>query len=326
MSDVATGSIEGTLRKWIAAVMNRVSTPKLYERLGVSLMVAVVLLLSVATWLRPGYNWDMLAYVASALENRIDDPVQLHAETWKEIEKGATEHDLYLLREDSPYNLHQWENPQDFATQLPFYRVKAAYVAAMQMLEPVTGLGKAAILLSILPSLAFAGLCLYWLKREDALQGALVLVPVLGLADYLHMTTLATPDMIVTLILTAATYLLMRKRDVAACLLLLASVSFRPDSLIQIFAFLITAFLFGWRKMPFVITFLAAFLACIGLSKLGGHPGWWVHFYFSTVEIQNTLTGFDPAFSLTAMAHGYASGIIKTLSNENWVELLSTLR
>ncbi|MBP0439626.1 hypothetical protein [Tianweitania sediminis] len=322
MSDVATSSAYRSMRKWTAIGTEWAATPKLYERLGISLMVAVVLLLSIATWLRPGYNWDMLAYVATALENRIDDPVELHAQTWSEVEKGANEHDLYLLRESQPYNLHQWENPTDFVTQLPFYRVKAAYIAALRLLEPVTGLDKAAILLSILPSLLFAAFCLYWLKREDALQGALVLVPVLGLADYLHMTTLATPDMIVSLLLVVATYLLLRKRDLAACLLLLAAVFFRPDTLIQIFAVLIAAVLFGWRKTPFIVTFAAAFVACLALSRYGEHPGWWVHFYFSTVEIQNTLTGFDPDFSIMAMAQGYARGILKTLTNENWAELL----
>ena len=204
----------------------------LFERLGVFAMVAIVLMLAIAAWLRPSYIWDMVAYIAAALEDRIDDPVELHAATWKEIEKGATESDLALLRYDQGYKQHQWENPGDFASQLPMYQVKIGYIAAMRALAPITGLDKAAILLSIVPSLAFGALCLYWLKRENALQGALVLVPALGLADYLHMTTLVTPDMMTALLLVAAICLLARGRDAIACLLLYGSVFFRPDSLI----------------------------------------------------------------------------------------------
>lgn len=305
--------------KWIGrAASNRV----FYERLGMTLMALVVLLLSVVTWLRPGYNWDMVAYIATALENRIEDPVQLHAETWKEIEKGANEGDLYLLRYDQPYNRHQWENPIDFVSQLPMYRVKVAYVAAMRAMAPITGLDKAAILLSILSSLAFGALCLYWLKREDALQGALILVPALGLADYLHMTTLATPDMTTALLSLAAIYLLTQKRDIAACVLLFAAVLFRPDSLILIFAILIAAVIFGWRKTPFVVTFVAAFATSMIISKLSGYPGWWTHFYFSCVQVQNSLSNFHPPFSLAAFATGYIDGVMNTLTANYWAELL----
>ena len=295
----------------------------LFERLGVFAMVAVVLMLAAVTWLRPGYNWDMLPYIAVALEDRIDDPVRLHAEAWAEIEKGATEGDLKKLRYDQGYQQHQWENPVDFATQLSMYRVKLGYIAAMRALAPFTGLDKAAILLSIVPSLVFGAFCLYWLKRENALQGALVLAPALGLADYLHMTTLVSPDMITALLLVAAVYFLTRSRDALACLLLYAAIFFRPDSLILIFALLITAFVFGWRKAPFVVTFVAAFLTAMVIAKAGGHPGWWAHFYFSCIETQNSMAGFKPPFSLAVMLKGYVNGAMNALSGNHWIELLA---
>lgn len=298
------------------------SSRAFFDRLGVILLVTTVLMLSVVTWLRPGYNWDMVAYVATALENRIDDPVQLHAETWKEIEKGANEGDLRLLRYDQEYKQHQWENPVDFKSQLSMYRVKVAYIGLIRALEPIVGLDKAAILLSILPSLAFGTLCLYWLRREDALQGTLILVPVLGLADYLHMTTLVTPDMLTSLMALAAIYLLMRQRDVAACLVLFASVFVRPDSLILVFAILIAAVVFGWRKTPFVVTFIAAFVAAMAISHYQGHPGWWAHFYFSTVQAQDSMANFNPSFSWAAVAKGYVDGVMLTLTQSTWGELL----
>jgi hypothetical protein len=293
-----------------------------FERLGVIAMVTVVFMLATVTWLRPGYNWDMVAYIAAALEDEIDDPVELHAKTWKEIEKGATENDLKLLRYDQGYQQHQWENPGDFASMLSMYRVKAGYIATLRALAPVTGLYEAAILLSIVPSVAFGALCLYWLKRENALQGALVLVPALALADYIHMTTIASPDMMATLLSVTAIYFLTRNRDVIACLLLYASVLFRPDSLILLFALLITAVVFGWRKWPFAVTFIAAFATSEIISRSSGYPGWWAHFYFSCVELQYTMVGFRPPFSLTAFLKGYLQGAVTSLTDYNWPQLL----
>lgn len=303
-----------TVAKWTR------SAP-LFERLGVFAMVAVMLMLATVTWLRPGYNWDMVAYIAVALENRIEDPVELHAATWKEIEKGASEADLKQLRGDGGYQQHQWENPVDFVSQLSMWRMKLGYIATIRALAPITGLDKAVILLSIIPSLIFGAFCLYWLKCENALQGALVLVPALGLADYLHMTTLVSPDMITALLLVAATYLLSRGRDGLACLLLYASIFLRPDSLILIFALLITSVVFGWRKTLFAATFVAALATSIVIARISGHPGWWPHFYFSCIEFQNSMIGFDPAFSFTVLLKGYVNGAMNTLSGNHWLEM-----
>ena len=155
----------------------------LLDRATAALMVLTILAIAAYGTLKPDYNWDMVAYVASALENGIDDPQALHDETWRLIDQGASEADQFKLKQSNPYNLHQWENPADFKSQLSMYRVKVAYITLLRMLEPVTGLVTASILLAVVPSVLFGALCLWWLGRESALQGAVVLMPVLLLAD-----------------------------------------------------------------------------------------------------------------------------------------------
>ena len=322
---------EGTAIGWAmrtsaAKSLGRAASNRtLLDQLSAVFVVAVVVLISAYTWVRPDYNWDMVAYIATALESQTSDPVELHAETWKEIKKGASEANLYHLQYSNPYNRHQWENPVDFQSQLSMYRVKVAYISLMKALAPVTGLDKAAILLSILPSIAFGALCLVWLKRENAMQGALILMPILVMADYLHMTTAVTPDMLSALMLLCAIYLLTRRRDLAACLLLFVSVFFRPDSLILILALLIAAVVFGWRKLPLLVTFVAAFAACVAISKYGGHPGWWAHFYFSCVQIQKSMANFRPDFSLLDFARGYVRGMMIALLDNHWPALMVLL-
>ena len=300
------------------STIGRVTSRGVIGRLAMAFAALVILLTAAYAWLRPDHNWDMLAYVAVALENRYSDPVELHAQTWAEIEKEANEGQLYHLRSSNPYNLHQWENPADFQSQLFMYRVKIGYTMVVRALEPLTGLAEATILISILPSVAFGFLALWWLGRENAMQGALVLMPLLVIADYVHMTTAVVPDMLLALVSLAAILLLARGKDLAACALLFASVFVRPDNIILIFALLITAVLFGWRILPMLITFVSAFIACALVSSYSGHLGWWAHFYFSCIQLQNSMIGFAPDFSLTDMVKGYVRGVVVALTDSDW--------
>ena len=302
-----------------------VTTRSVLDRLAVVFMALVIAGVAAYSWLRPAYNWDMVAYVATALENRIDDPVELHDRTWAEIEPGARDAQLYHLKFSNPYNLHQWENAADFQSQLSMYRVKVLYVGMLRWLEPVTGLATASILLSVLPSIAFGALCLWWLVREGAEQGLLLLAPFLAIADFITMTTMVTPDMLLAVMSLGAVLLLFRGRDALAGALLFASVFVRPDNIILIFALLIAAVLFGWRLRPMLVTFVASFAACLLISKLGDHPGWWAHFYFSCVQIQNAMTDFSPDFSLIDFAKGYVRGVMVALTANDWPGLLLIL-
>lgn len=309
-----------------ARLLTRAAGSKvLLDRLAVVFFAALCLLVAAYALVRPDYNWDMVAYVASALEDRHADPVELHAETWKRISEGASRSQLYHLQYGTPYNKHQWENPVDFQSQLSMYRVKVAYVALIGALAPLTGLVKASMLLSVLPSLALGALCLWWLGRDDARQGAFLLAPVLMLADYTHMTISVVPDMLVSFVSLLAILLFARRRDLAACVVLLLSVLIRPDNIVLAFALLLTAIAFGWRVLPLLVTFVVGLAACVAMSRFGGHPGWWAHFYFSCVEIQNSMANFHPDFSFGAFARGYMRGVLVAIMDNDWPAIFALL-
>ena len=229
---------------------------------------------------------------------------------------------LYEIQYGNPYNKHQWETPADFQSQLSMYRVKVGYIWLMRLMGPVTGLANAAILLSIIPSLLIGALMLAWLARENALQAGFVLAPVLILADQAQMTSAVVPDMLLSLVSLTALYAFVRGRDLLACGLLFTSVFVRPDNIVLIFALLITAVAFGWRVLPLLATFVASFVACVAISNFAHHPGWWAHFYFSCVQIQNSMIDFRPDFSLLAMAKGYARGVVVALIHSAWPAIL----
>lgn len=302
------------------------SSRTLLDRLSIALLLALAVLISAYSVVKPDYNWDMVAYVATALEDRYgDDPVALHDETWKLISEGAREAQLYNLQYGNPYNRHQWENPADFQSQLSMYRVKVAYIGLLRALEPAMGLVNASLVLSIVPSFLIGVFALFWLWRDQALQGALIMAPLLALADYTHMTTAVTPDVLVAFVSLVAIFCLAKGRDYAGYALLFASVFLRPDNIVLIFAILLTAAFFGWRLMLPLATFVASLAACMAISAYGDHPGWWAHFYFSCVHIQNSMADFHPPFSLIDFARGYARGVLVALLDNDWPALLALL-
>ena len=74
-----------------------------------------------------------------------------------------------------------------------------------------------------------------------------------------------------------------------------------------------------------LLALAAGFGVAIFISKAGEHPGWWPHFYFSMVQIQNSMAGFNPPFTLQSFAHGYARGLIVAFQHNDWISLLAIL-
>lgn len=327
MMETGRSPVEWALGTGAVAGVARALTRRLFlDRLAGIAFIGMFLLIAAYTVIRPDYNWDMVAYVATALEDEIPDAAALHAETWREIEAAnPPPARLYDIQQGNPYNLHQWQNPQDFQSQLSMYRVKMGYIWLMQALRPLTGLVDAAIFLNVLPLLAIGLVTYLWMREADAMQAALLLGPALLIADLFHMATAITPDILLAAVSLLALYMLARGRDLAAGALLFASVFIRPDNVVVIFALLITAVLFGWRLMPMLLTFVASMAACVLIQKLNGHPGWWAHFYFSCVEIQNSMAGFHPDFSLAAFAQGYLRGAVISIADNDWPAMLVLL-
>lgn len=63
----------------------------------------------------------------------------------------------------------------------------------------------------------------------------------------------------------------------------------------------------------------------IWIQSIPEHTGWRAHFYFSCIEIQNTMVGFNPNFSISAYLHGIARGVMVSLKHNKWPMLIGLL-
>ncbi len=90
MSGLQGTAVGWAMRTGAADALARAGARRsLLDKLAAAAFIAVFVVVSIYSWVRPDYNWDMVAYVATALENRTDSPEQLHAETWAAISEGA---------------------------------------------------------------------------------------------------------------------------------------------------------------------------------------------------------------------------------------------
>ena len=154
------------------------------------------------------------------------------------------------------------------------YRVKWGYVEALRLLGPVTGYIEATQIINVISILVIGSVLLMWLHRFDAIEGALILAPVMLLMGFLNMGQGAGPDLMTFAAFTVALYLLRIGRDWAAVPFILLAFAIRPDGIVLIFALFLVAVLLGGRKVPLLVAFAASvggYLLIIGNLD---HPGW----------------------------------------------------
>ncbi len=295
------------------------------DRAGFILFALFLVAIAAIGLKKPEYNWDMAPYVAAAIQTNGEDTASLHKKTWDMIEARASENQVYKLQAGNPYNLHLYQNPDDFVSMLPMYEVKVAYISAIRALGKIAGPVDATIWISVFSAMALGMICLIWMQTGGFIQASPIVIAVLLLAGFFYMPRIATPDIMFAALCLGGIYLLLRSRDLAALPLLFAAYLVRPDNIIFLFALCLAAVAFNLKKIGLFAHFGVAVATYFWITSGNDHPGWWAHFYFSNVEIQNTMTGFHPDFSLTEYLNGIVRGISVSLQNNNWPKLMIIL-
>ena len=306
---------------WVKPALGR----KVLDRAGLILFVVFLIVIAALGLKKPEYNWDMAPYIAAAIQNDVKDTETLHKKAWGMIEERASKNQIYKLQAGNPYNKYEYENPDAFYSMLPMYEVKVAYIAAIRALSRIVSPVDATIWISVLSSLAFGGIVLYWMQRAGFLQASPVLISLMLLAGVFYMPRIATPDLLFAALCLAGIYAMLRGSEFVAIPYLFAAYLVRPDNIIFLFALCLAAILFNQKKTGLFILFGLSLVVYFIITSDNDHPGWWAHFYFSNVEIQNTMAGFQPDFSIATYFKGILRGIMVSLQNNNWPKLMLVL-
>lgn len=314
---------------YIAALLSslgqRFVSSKLISLTFGALFALIIVGLAASNYVKPDYNWDLAPYLAAAMDDGGLSNEELHSRSWSLIEEETEPHDFAKLVTNDDYRIHQYANPDDFASMLPMYAVKAGYVGLGKMLGQLVGPIRGFHLISVLSAVLLGFVVLNWLRWGKAMHTAPLALAIVLILGYVGLGRAAMPDMLTAAFLVWGCERYMRGQEWAGIALLFVSFLIRPDGILFLFALLLAVIAFGHRLLPAAAGFAASVAAYLAITSGSEHPGWWVHFYFSAVEIQNSMIGFDPAFDVVAFAKAYARGIIVGLRDHTWWAVLAIL-
>ena len=310
------------LTGWLGAVLSPFATDKTFARLMGLGFLAFVLAIVALAFALPGYPYDLIPYFGAALSGTVE---QVHQTAWGLVKDSAKPEVYSNLSSADEYRQTQSSNPDAFHSVLPLYAVKIGYITLLQLFGPLIGWLKAAFWSNYIAGLAFGLICFVWLLKAKALQGAAVVAALLLALNYIDMVAYPSPDMFASTLTLAAIFLWTRQNENWAIILLLVAFLFRPDTIIFVFALILACALFQQRLGRWVVLLAALLIASVFIRDMANHPGWWTHYYFSNVRIQNSLENFAPAFSITDWVVGQARGVFMALSDFNWPVILVLL-
>jgi hypothetical protein len=286
---------------------------------GPAFLLSVFAAIAVFSLLRPVANWDMVPYLSIALSKTGAPFDEVHRLAYA-ILKGALEPGAYAaITEGDAYRLRQYGDPAALQSMLGMYDVKWLYVRLLAAIGPETG-WLAAFKAINLTALGLLFLSLWaWMSRHR-LQAFAPLIAgaalMLGLADTYRV---ATPDFLALALMTSGVLLLDRGRLVGAVAALTLAVLARPDGAVALCLIGAAFIIFTTDKRgPGLLLIAAGIAAYAFASAMSSSPGWWPHLWFSTYQMQDTMVGFAPDFSLRVYAIAFAYNAGRALTENVW--------
>lgn len=234
--------------------------------------------------LHPALNWDIIAYVGAILSTHADSARSLYDGTVQELSR------VFMPDQSHPL----FDSPAHFSQQLPFYRVKPFYLAAVRLLHAAgAGLTEATWLISALSFALLGGLLACWRPEKASWHVwllSVVTLCLLGREAMMWLAALSTPDAFCLLWTMLAFLLWQQKRSAAGFAIpaLLAILS-RPDAVILMLALLGYFSLFAAKtarlKPPIAAGIAVVCLAVYAVNNaLAGTYDWPTMFYYNFIN------------------------------------------
>ena len=246
---------------------------------------------------KPVYNWDILPYMALALNNTVDDKDSVHKEVYRLIkagqEKGEVPNGTFgELTKRIPYRIECYENADKFNAQLFYYRTKPLYNLLVYLLYAT---GVPLLEATFLPSLIgcfFVLLILYaWMSLyTSGFTAILVTVLTAMLPLFSELQNTSSPDALSAMFVLLSMYLLFSGKARGWIWLSLAlAILIRIDNFIFAAVILFVVLKPHQNRLfALLILFLAtALIAVIVVPWLSGNSLlWFTRFRFLESHVQ----------------------------------------
>ncbi|MEE9314055.1 MAG: hypothetical protein V3V02_05335 [Rhizobiaceae bacterium] len=270
----------------------------------------------------PLANWDMIAYVATVLEQNGHGTEYVHSQAYELVKAQVTPSQFWALTADRPYRIHQYANGEAFNSMLALYRVKLFYLQAANLFSSFFGPVKGLWLLSAVSAAAVGGLVHWWLYKNKSLSFAPLAVAVLILAGFGNISRVTTPDLFSAVFLIFGMLLYLKNYEWAACLSLILACLARIDHLAFVCVLLAVHVSLRTESRALLWAAIGGFAAYVWVTISSGHPGWWPQMWFTHVEYVLTLEGFNPAFSWFVYGKILVQALVRSVTEGVWPALL----
>lgn len=289
-------------------------------RIGAAAFALYILFTAATALFMPDANWDMLPYLAVAEESSYPDPQALHDFAYGAVKAGVSAGEYKALTDDGGgYRSHMAGNAAEFHSMLGMYRIKFLYAEILSTLSAVMSPVQAMHAVSAFSVLLFGAIAFWWLRS----QGALALAPLVGavliMADFGDVARASTPDALCAAVFLGGLFAYMRGREALTALLLFLAFMVRPDNIVFLAIFAVLLVAFRQKSWGALVGFAASFIAYFAISRWAGHPGWWPHLWFSSIEQHYNMDGFEPPFSIVAYLKAFAASFVHAVAWNTWV-------
>lgn len=288
--------------------------------IGLATLLAFAIVVAAMAFLRPLFNWDMLAYIAATVRGGLTSAVDLHAYAYSSVREAVPSWAFDAMTAENAYRVHQFADPEAFVSMLGMYEMKWLYIALLKWFSPFLGPFHAAYFINCIALGILVVALGAWLKSTRLLGYAPLVVMLLFALDFGRFAGSQQPDALANALVIAALLAYDRQRNFLGSALMLLAVLTRPDQIATAGVLMACAWYLRDRAMPvFVGTFVAGLGAWFLIGQTTHGVGWWSHFWFSTYKIQDTMVGFHPDFSPVVYILSLGLNIYRSLFETTWL-------
>lgn len=246
---------------------------------------------------KPVYNWDILPYMALALNHEMSDKDSVHNKVYRLIQEGqergeVTNGTFGNFTTKIPYRVQCYENADIFNAQLFYYRTKPLYNLFVYWLYAA---GVPLIKATIIPS-AVAGffilLVLYvWMSLyTQRIMAAVITLLIALLPIFSELQNTSSPDALSAMFVLSAMYLFFAGKHKGWIILCLSFATLaRIDNFIFATIMLYAILKPARNSLIFIASgsILAALVAILVIPWLAGNsPLWFTEFKFLESHVQ----------------------------------------
>ncbi|KRA95541.1 hypothetical protein ASD83_17955 [Devosia sp. Root685] len=285
------------------------------------LTLAGFVLVTVAmTFLRPVYNWDVLAYLGTMVKGSATSAAEIHAYAYGVVRDAVPPEAFAALTEAGSYRIRQFADPDAFVSMLGMYEMKWLYISLMKWLTPITGAYESTYVINIAALLILTTSVGLWLRSARLSGYAPLVVALFFVLQFPGFYATQQPDFLGNALLIASLLSYERKRDMQGSVLMLLTILTRPDQIATTGVLMACAWFLRDRSTPiFALTFLAGLIAWFVIGQTTDDVGYWSHVWFSTYQIQDTMVGFHPDFSPIVYLTAIGFNIYRSLFENTWL-------